>query len=309
MELGERQIILSDAFRDYMAATQMKARAKDVYNHHWSRIAPILGHLFIEEITTSVLDGFKQKLPRSLAPRTVNHHLTLIRAVLGFMWKREKLSHVPYIPKMSVPRKNHQWYSEMERDRLLKGMFEMFPQWYLFFYLTCRLGLRRGEVYAISRGKIRHIPALLVVDEQVQVGNRSRPASLTTRKNDAAYTVKLSQDLLDAIDWHIAKGYGGEEFLFSKDGSFPIHLDSHQRPLREVQRALGLRELGHHAIGRHSVASQAATSGHSMKAIQAQLGHLSEQSTHCYAHLGSSAQLRVMEDLKPQSPPHSWRSA
>ncbi len=61
---------------------------------------------------------------------------------------------------------------------------------------------------------------------------------------------------------------------------------------------------GHHAIGRHSVASQAATGGESIKAIQAQLGHSSEQSTHKYAHLGSKAQLRVVEVLTPTSPPH-----
>ena len=82
-------------------------------------------------------------------------------------------------------------------------------------------------------------------------------------------------------------------------------VDSYKRPLREVQRKLGLRELGHHAIGRHSVASQAATAKEHMKAIQAQLGHRSEQSTHKYAHLGSDSQLGVVESLKPSSPPHA----
>ncbi len=54
-----------------------------------------------------------------------------------------------------------------------------------------------------------------------------------------------------------------------------------------VQQALGLRPLSHHALGRYSVASQAVTNGHSIKAVQAQLRHRSEQSTHVYAHLGS----------------------
>jgi hypothetical protein len=57
------------------------------------------------------------------------------------------------------------------------------------------------------------------------------------------------------------------------------------------------------------VASQAVTRGESIKAVQAQLGHLSEQSTHKYAHLGDGAQRRLVEALKPscaphQSPPH-----
>ena len=66
-----------------------------------------------------------------------------------------------------------------------------------------------------------------------------------------------------------------------------------------VQQALGLRPLSHHALGRRSVASQAVTNGHSIKAVQAPFGHRSEQSTHTHAHLGSRAQLRWAEALQP----------
>jgi hypothetical protein len=49
--------------------------------------------------------------------------------------------------------------------------------------------------------------------------------------------------------------------------------------------------LSHHKLGRHSVASQAVTSGESVKAVKAQLGHKSEQSTHKYAHLKGQRQM------------------
>jgi hypothetical protein len=62
--------------------------------------------------------------------------------------------------------------------------------------------------------------------------------------------------------------------------------------------------LSHHKVGRHSVASQAVTLGESVKAVQAQLGHKSEQSTHKYAHLGGGAQRRLVEVLKPTRSPH-----
>jgi hypothetical protein len=41
---------------------------------------------------------------------------------------------------------------------------------------------------------------------------------------------------------------------------------------------------------RCTATSQAVTGGESVKAVQAQLGHRSEQSTHKYAHLGSGPQ-------------------
>ena len=81
---------------------------------------------------------------------------------------------------------------------------------------------------------------------------------------------------MDAVSWHIGMGYSGEEFLFSKTGEFPRYIDSYVRPLETVQKKYGLRMLGHHAIGRHSVASQAATGGESILAIQAQSAPLTK---------------------------------
>jgi integrase len=148
------------------------------------------------------------------------------------------------------------------------------------------------------------VPPQLVVDRAVQRGTKMRPAMLVSRKNDEAYVLDLSEDVAEAIRWHKRQGYGGPKFLFTKTGEFPRYIDSHVRPLQAVQRKLGLRMLSHHRIGRHSVASQAVTRGQSVKAVQAMLGHLSEQSTHRYAHLGSRAQLRLVESLRPIAPPH-----
>jgi integrase len=194
--------------------------------------------------------------------------------------------------------------SPQERDQLLEGMFRLEPQWYLFYYLTTRLGLRTGEVYAITHRQLRREPPRLIVDQAVQRGTKTRQAKIVSRKNDEAYVLDLTEDVLAAVDWHLGAGYAGPEFLFSRTSVFPRYIDSHVRPLKLVQRKLGLRLLSHHKVGRHSVASQAVTSGESVKAVQAQLGHRSEQSTHQYAHLGSGAQRRLVEALKPERAPH-----
>jgi len=139
---------------------------------------------------------------------------------------------------------------------------------------------KRGLLASVPYVPMESVPTT----EPVWYGNKERPALLGTRKNYRSLKLSLTQDMVD--------------------GTFPRHPDSHKRPLRAVQRALGLRELSHHQIGRHLVASQAATSRHSIKAIQAQLGHQSAQSTHLYAHLGDQAQLRLVEALRPVAPPH-----
>jgi integrase len=301
---GRRRVRFSEAYELYVSATTMKDRGRDHYTQIWPQIQPTLGHLFIEEVDTSAMDALKCALPAHLAPATVNRRLALVRAILRFCWKRGLLSHVPCVPMERTTKRPPKWYTEDERDRFLEGMFRLQPQWYTFYYLTVRLGLRVAEVYAISRIRLRDAPPQLIVDRAVQRGTTDRPAKLITRKNNEGYVLDLTDDILDAIHWHIDQGYAGPEFLFSRDETFPRYIDSYKRPAREVQRALGLRELNHHALGRHSVASQAVTHGHSIKAVQAQLGHRSEQSTHMYAHLGSGAQRRLVEALAPLAPPH-----
>jgi site-specific recombinase XerD len=301
---GGRQLLFSEGHTQYMAATRMKDRGRDAFEHLWKRIAPELGHLHIEDVDTSALDAFKQSLPSHLGPKSINQYLILIRAVLRFLWKRSRLQSVPYVPMESVAKPHVDWYTQAERDELLAGMFRLEPQWYLFYYLTMRLGLRVGEVYAVMHRQIRRNPPSLIVDQAVQRGTKTRPAKLVVRKNDEAYVLQLTEDLLAAVDWHVKAGYSGEAFLFSKTGSFARYIDSHVRPLLLVQQKLGLRALSHHKVGRHSVASQAVTGGESVKAVQAQLGHRSEQSTHKYAHLGSDAQRRLVEALRPRRAPH-----
>jgi len=208
------------------------------------------------------------------------------------------------VRRQSIPKKVPDWYSDAERDRFLAGCFELQPRWHLFFYLSGRLGLRLGEVYAASRSRLRDIPPQLIVDRALQRGTKTRPAEIIDRKNEEAYALQLPQDVVGAVRWHVQQGYSGEDFLFSKTGSFPRYMDSHRRPMRAIQKATGLREISHHAFGRHSVASQAVTSGHSLRMVQGQLGHRSRESSEKYAHLASRAQLRLVESLTPSTPPH-----
>lgn len=75
-------------------------------------------------------------------------------------------------------------------------------------------------MYAIAHRQIRREPPKLVIDQAVQRGTKTRDARLAPRKNDEAYVLDLTADVLAAVDWHVGEGYGGPEFLFSKMGAF-----------------------------------------------------------------------------------------
>jgi hypothetical protein len=123
------------------------------------------------------------------------------------------------------------------------------------------LGLRTGEVYGIARRQLHRESLRLVIDQAVQRGTKTRASRLAPRKNEEAYGLDITADIVQAVDWHLEQCSGGPEFLFSKTGAFPRYIDSHVRPVRLVRKKFGLRMLSHHKVGRHSVASQAVTSG------------------------------------------------
>ena len=301
---GKKKVTFSQLYEQYMAATALENRTRESYEHLWKRIGPELGHLFIEDVDTSAMDAFKLTLPKAHGPKTINQHLILISAVLNFALVRGKLKVVPHIPRVKVPKKARDWYTEAERDQLLKGMFDLQPQWYAFFYVSARLGLRLGEVYALTHQQVRDIPPQFIIDRAAERGTKKRDVRVKARKNDEVLILGIPEDVMQAVRWHVAQGYAGDTFLFCKDDQLPRYIDSHKGPLKRVQRALGLRELSHHSVGRHSVGGQAMTSGASTRTLQAQLGHRSIQSTEHYANIAPEAQLRLVQQLTPAQPPH-----
>jgi len=113
-------------------------------------------------------------------------------------------------------------------------------------------------VYAIGHRPIRREPPQLVVDRAVQRGTKTREARLAPRKNDEAYVLDLSADVLAAVDWHVGAGYGGPEFLFSKTDAFPRYIDSHVRPLKRVQQKLTCDGVASTNLERYSSTSSGA---------------------------------------------------
>ncbi len=55
-----------------------------------------------------------------------------------------------------------------------------------------------------------------------------------------------------AIRWHVRQGYAGPEFLFSKDGTFSVRINAHERPLHLTsasgQRAERVRRRQPHNV-------------------------------------------------------------
>lgn len=303
---GKRKVTFAEAFEAYMAATTMAVTTREAYRKFYeTNIARHLGPLFVEDVRLEALHKVKAGLPEHLGPKSVNQRLILIRSVLRFSWKSEWLAAPPHVPFEKEQRRHIETYDEWEHTQLLTGFYEHAPQWYLFFYLTCRLGLRVGEVYALTHDSFRREASKLVIDKTLERGTPERDSVLKdTRKGGDTMALEVTSDIFEAYDWHCARGFAGKRFIFCPTDVVPRYLDSYKKPLRAMQKRLGLRFVSHHRIGRHSVGMLAGEAGASLKAIQTQLGHKSSQSTLKYMHAAKGEQRKIVEQLRPAQAPH-----
>ena len=97
---------------------------------------------------------------------------------------------------------------------------------------------------------------------------------------------KLDRKALDAIrEMAIARVAGGENVNAVMD-SYGLCRTTYYKWTRKMEERGVSKLLSAKPTGRPS-------------------SHKSESSTHAYAHLGSRAQLHVVESLTPESPPHA----
>ncbi len=244
----------------------------------------------------------------ALGPKSINQHPILIRAALRFLWKRGRLRSVLYVPMESVPQSHADWYTKEERDQLLEGMFRLEPQWYLFYYLTTRLGLRAGEVYAIARRQVRREQPRLVVDQAVQRGTKTRPARLATRKNDDCLCARSDGG-------HIGRRRLARRRRLLRAGVFLLQDRRLPTPHRQSRptfktRATEARSSGAQpSQGRAALGSKPSDHGRRVHQSRSGTAWTSFGAEHAQvAHLGSGAQRHLVEALQPARAPHESSS-
>ena len=305
--LAGKRWTYADAWNEFLAGTEHAVLTRErylwLYEHFFGRF---LGPLYTTEIHSTTFDKLRVELLKERKANSVNTILTMAKAPLTYCWRRNLLPHPPWMQRAKEADKPERWYTVEQRDRFLAGVFEHAPQWYLFFYMTARLGLRRGELYALTHDKFRRDTMEILIDCRAVPGKQDRESFIAPgRKSGDTLLLRVSQDVFDAYDWHCNMGHAGDRLVMFASDRLTMALDGHKTVLRSIQVRLGLPLYPHHAIGRHSVASQADATQQTPTTIQAQLGHKNVKTTMGYIHASKrKAQSRVQDALRPARAPH-----
>ena len=167
---------------------------------------------------------------------------------------------------------------------------------------TAGTGLRQGEVFGVTRDRLRLLGTnpVVRVDRQLLYRNR-KGTEFGPLKTRASYrTVPLPAVVVAALNEHIATYQVPEDGLvFTLDGN-PIARSAFGHIFRPVALAAGMNEhtgTGMHAL-RHYYASLLIRYGESVKTVQVRLGHASASETlDTYSHIWPDAEDRTRDAI------------
>jgi integrase len=168
--------------------------------------------------------------------------------------------------------------------------------------LTAGTGLRQGEVFGLTRDRLRLLgrSPVVVVDRQL-VQRRVTGPVFGPPKTKASYrTVPLPAVVVQALNDHIAAYDIAEDALLFTMFGKPIVRSTFGHVFRPAAQAAGLTAetgTGMHAL-RHYYASLLIRYGESVKTVQVRLGHASASETlDTYSHLWPDAEDRTRDAI------------
>ncbi|EPP1149402.1 tyrosine-type recombinase/integrase [Yersinia enterocolitica] len=265
--------LLDEAFNDYYlpwAKVHKKSWNKDVQRFR-DHIAPLLGHLLLNEVTPRHITQLQSSLCATCQPATNNRVIALLKAL--FRWsQRQDL--IPLNPATNIPlmRENNarqRYFSENEIRKIFDAAAQDNNQVAgIYIRLLLLTGLRRDE---LRLAKWEHYSE--------QQGTLWLPET----KNGVGRLVHLNTWALNLISE--LPRYGGNLWMFG--GRLPGKpVCNVTKAFKRIIRRAGIpdKDVCIHTC-RHSVAALIVSRGGTLYDVQSQLGHRSIQSSQRYAHL------------------------
>ena len=239
-------------------------------------LIPELGAIPLAGVTSEVVERYKaSRLEYGLSAKGVNNHLGILGKCLRSAVEWDRLTKIPKIVLLKKPPVAFDFLEPEEGERLLEGFAD--PLWRLMALAALRTGLRFGELSGLRWEDVDLRRGHLVVNRSVHRGDVDAPKSWKTRD------IPLSADLAEAFRGHASKtGY-----VFARTGE-PVSHGAAKKAILKACRHAGLRSVGWHVL-RHSFASQLASKGVPLQAVQELLGHSTITMTMRYAHLMPSS--------------------
>jgi integrase len=299
--VGEMSTVAEWLERHITDLTGVTDRTRADYRAHAARhIAPMLGPLDVDEVTTSNISAWANQLERKVSAKTVANLRGLLSAAFGYAIEQGLRQDNP-MRRLRRTRSGEHERAEMVclTPQEFGSLRALLPErWRPFATVLAGTGLRFGEAIALTVRDVDLLaitPALKVTKALQRVPGGFEVGPPKTRKSRR--TVSLSDDLVDVLAPLVTRPR--DELLFvGPTGARVHHPNFYNRAWRpavatfagdatvdgKVIRGDGRRPRIHDL--RHSHASWLIAAGVPLPAIRDRLGHESINTTvDVYGHL------------------------
>lgn len=303
-------------FRDYVEPNNSLAEQESKRSSLRVHLIPYFGDTDLRDIKEEKVDAFRafmlkkrvEKNPgerrakkkvlenearRTLSRTTVKYHLGVLRKMLVKAAKWQYIDRVPEFEKIKIDEKDHDWYTEEERDLFLGTCKAYRPEWYAFFATAFFTGMRMGELYSLRWEDVQfnsQIPFIRVRRSNWRGHEKST-------KSGKARSIPMNSVLLAVLKRH--QHLQGPLVFYNEAGK-PMDINGGRKVFKWVCRKAGIRTLRRHDI-RHSFASHVVARTGNIVALQDMLGHADLTTTRRYSHLAPKLHQDIVEAIAPKA--------
>ncbi|MGH7913314.1 MAG: tyrosine-type recombinase/integrase [Candidatus Binataceae bacterium] len=289
-----RPALFDELMSDYRAASARAGKAIMRTDAGYRRALEAFGGRRAPEIAVREVEAWRDRLAEFLAPASVAHHLTMLRAIFNRAVRDGKLAAAP-TRGVEFPRENNarvRYLSEDEEPRLLAALAEKMRPLVMVAIYT---GLREGELLRLRWADVDFGSGSIHVREAKSGDGRRLP--LNQAALGTLHRLRGARPKVIQLDVRRDAGEGGH--IFGPDtNALRMSLN---RKFRRAAKAAGIDDLHFHDL-RHTFASRLAMRGLDLYRVQTLLGHKTARMTMRYAHLSPGALREAVEALDVAGP-------
>jgi integrase len=256
---------------------------------------PALGDRYLSAIMPSDIQAWVKGL--QLAPATVGVVHGIVSTVMKAAIRDRRIVANP-CDGSKLPKVQRKQVVPLATEQVAAVRDALPPQLQALVTLAAGTGMRQGECFGLTVGRVRFLERIVTVDRQL-VTVQGRAPELAPPKTQASNrTIPLPQVVVDALAAHLAAFPAGSDGLVFTLSGKPITRSVFGHKWRAAVETAGLPAgTGFHAL-RHYYASLLIRHGESVKTVQSRLGHASAVETlDTYSHLWPDSDDRTRDAI------------
>lgn len=288
---------LADFLKYWLEDSKRPSLKPSTYENYEATIKHLAGYFKttqLQKLAPQQVEAYKNSKMKTLAAKTVNSHMTLLRSALGqaVRWNIVQHNVAAYVDKPKIPRFHGTFLTPENAQLLLEAVKG--TKYEIAILLALGAGLRRGEILGLHWRDIDFERGLLSV-RTVQTKTDRKALSATPKSDTSKRTLMPPQFVLEALQAHREAQrlqcikamsrckWEENDLVVCSIWGKPITPSAINRSLKNIliKRKMPLMRV--HDL-RHSFASIMEGQGVSLKTLSTMLGH---------ANIGITADLYV----------------